>query len=170
MEEIEKYKLEITELESNIKLKGKQIQKDKNTQFCELYQSFTNKRILKYKLEMIIGIFIKERQRNCQAKLNQAEQTIEKLRKKIQSLNEEIEELKKLLDNNQEEEEAKSVQTEEKNMKIRVETSKYETRTYQRPTGRSASQGIARVIRRSNEPVNVVVRTTKISYKRRNEG
>ena len=96
--------------------------------------------------------------------------TAENYYRKIQSLNEEIEELKKLLDNNQEEEEAKSVQTEEKNMKIRVETSKYETRTYQRPTGRSASQGIARVVRRSNEPVNVVVRTTKISYRRRNEG
>ena len=112
---------------------------------------------------MIIGLFIILRERHIRVKLTQSEQLNENLRKKIQSLNDEIDELKSLL-NAQNEEIKKNINDEEQN----IEFDRYKSSTY-KCTGRSASQGIARVIRRSNEPVNVVVRTTKISYKRRNE-
>ena len=158
--EIEQYKLQIKDLESKAKLKEKKVENNKNTQFCELYKSFTKKTLIRYKIEMIIGMFIKERERHCKVRLMQSEQLNEKLRTKIQSLNEEIEELKRLL-NAEDEKIEDNINDEENNIDYR--TNKYKC------VGRSASQGLVRVIRRSNEPVNVVVKTTKISYRRRNE-
>ena len=168
LEEIENYKLQIAEMESNIKLKNKKITKDRNTQFCELYKSFSKKIIIKYKLEMIIGMFIREKEKNMKVKISELEILNEKLKKRNQTLIEEIEELKRLLG-------AKTIENKEEekeiNTEIKVETNKSRTSVFKKYAGRSTSQGYARVIRRSNnEPVNVVVSTTKISYRRRNEG
>ena len=157
--EIEQYKLQIIEVESNIKIIEKKI-KNKNAQFCELYKSFAKKKIIRYKIEMIIGMFIKQREKHCKMKLTQSEQLNAELKKKIQSLNEEIEELKSLL-NTEEEKIEDNINDEENNTEY--QRSKYKC------VGRSASQGLVRVIRRTNEPVSVVVKNTKITYKRRNE-
>ena len=54
-------------------------------------------------------------------------------------------------------------------MEIKVENNNYKSSVFKKYAARSSSQGVTRVIRRSNEPVNVVVSTTKISYRRRNE-
>ena len=98
-------------------------------------------------------------------KISELEILNEKLKKRNQTLIEEIEELKRLLG-------AKTIENKEEekeiNTEIKVETNKSRTSVFKKYAGRSTSQGYARVIRRSNnEPVNVVVSTTKISYRRR---
>ena len=161
--EIEKYKIQIFEMESKEKLKVKK-PKDRNAQFCELFKSFSKKVILRYKLEMIIGMFVRQKEKNMQVKISQLDQLNEKLKKRNQSLMEEIEELRKLLESRNKEDEK-----EENNMEIKVENNNYKSSVFKKYAARSSSQGVTRVIRRSNEPVNVVVSTTKISYRRRNE-
>ena len=169
--EIEKYKIQISEMESNPKLK---IQKPKNRNllFCELYKSFSKKIILRYKLEMIIGMFIRQKEKNMQAKMMQLDQLNETLKKRNQSLIEEIEELRKLLETSGKEI-VKEVNNEEEkkenNVEIKAQTNTNRNIVFKKYAARSSSQGMARVIRRSNEPVSVVVSTTKISYRRRNE-
>ena len=86
-------------MESNIKLKNKKITKDRNTQFCELYKSFSNKKLIKYKIEMIIGMYLKQKEKELNKKIVIIEELNEKLKIKNKSLTEEIEELKNLLEN-----------------------------------------------------------------------
>ena len=171
MIEIEKCKTQITEMEANTKVKIKK-PKNRNLQFCELYKAFSKKIILRYKLEMIIGMFIRQKEKNMEVKLMQLDQLNEKLKKRNQSLMEEIEELRKLLERSGKEivkEVNNEEKKEEKNVEVKVETNTNRNSVFKKYAARSSSQGMARVIRRSNEPVNVVVSTMKISYKRRNE-
>ena len=117
-------------------------------------------------------MFIRQKEINMQIKIDQSDQLNEKLKKRNQALIEENAELRRLLESRGDEQNEKK---EENNMEIKVQTSNNKEgnsifKKYGGGPGRSSSQGYARVIRRSNEPVNIVVKTTKISYKRRNEG
>ena len=116
---------------------------------------------------MIIGMFIKQREKHIKLEINQLKELNDKLKKRNQALMEEIEALKKLLENYENKEEEKKEENKDENTQIKVETIK--KGRIEKYTARSSSQGYVRVIRRNNEPVNVVETTMKISYKRRNE-
>ena len=124
---------------------------------------------------MIIGMFIRQKEKEMQIKIRELNQLIEQLKKRIQVLNEENEGMKrstKLVQKEDDKEIDKYI-----NENIQMETNPDSNRgtskymKYQSVQNRSSSQGIARVIRRTKEiEGNVIVSTTKISYKRRNQG
>ena len=163
LDEKEKLLTQIKEYENNKdKATDKKI-KNKNAQFCELYQSFSNKKLLKYKFEMIVGMFVKQKEKEMKIKIKQLNEIIENLKKRNQVLTEENENLK---DNEDEYIE------EEGNERTQIE-SKYGTKTYNKNRNnqnRSNSYGLVRVIRRNKDfKANKFISVSKISYRRRNE-
>jgi cell division protein FtsB len=164
--EKEKLIIKIREYEVNKSKEKKIIPKDKNTQFCELYKSYSMKRILKYKFEMIVGMFVKQKEKEMSIKIKQLNQIIEKLKKRNQVLTDEIEALKT----------SGEMLEEDNTDRVNVEpypdsnTGSATYNRYQNINYRSNSQGLVRVIRRTKESTgNVFKSVSKITCRRRNE-
>ena len=120
---------------------------------------------------MIIGMYVKQKEKEMNYKINQLKEVIEKMKKRNQTLTDEIEAFK-----NREiivkEDDNEDFINEQIHMDTNAGTNKG-TSTYIKHESnqyRSSSQGFARVIRRSQAvPVNMVTSISKIVYRRRNE-
>lgn len=170
MIEIDKLKAKIEELET-LKYKGKKVPKDKNALFCFLYKSFSEKVILKYKLEMIIGMFMRKLEKEMEIKINKLKEINENYKKRIQILNEENESLKLSLNKEDEKEE----KTQEDNNISN--TGRKEIKVNRFSHNRSSSQGgLSKFIGTSTKQYGIgnaiiTTKTTQISYKKkRKEG
>ena len=79
---IENLKIQIKSSESNKPKKEKNI----NEQFCELYQSFTNKKKCQYEIDMIIGMHLSRQEKNYEKKFNNLVEVQNRLKKRISDL------------------------------------------------------------------------------------
>jgi chromosome segregation ATPase len=155
--EIEKLKAKLEEIESE-KYKGKNVPKDKKALFCYLCKSFSEKVILKYKLDMFIGMFMRKIEKDMQIKINKLKEINENYQKRIQALIEENENYKKRL--NQEEEKDDQMPGDNENNKIR-----------EYKHNRSISQGeLSKFIGSQIGNTIITTKTTQISYKKRRRG
>ena len=157
-----------------LKYKGKKVPKDKNALFCFLYKSFSEKFILKYKLDMIIGMFMRKLEKEMEIKINKLKEINENYKKRIQILNEENESFKISLNQEVEKEEQTP---EDNNINNISNTDKKEIKVNRFSHNRSSSQGgLSKFIGTSTRQYGIgnaiiTTKTTQISYrKKRKEG
>ena len=105
--------------------------------------------MLKYKLDMFIGMFMRKIEKDMQIKINKLKEINDNYQKRIQALIEENENLKKRLD--QEDEKDDQLLGDNENKKIR-----------EYAHNRASSQGCLNTI--------ITTKTTQISYKKRRRG
>ena len=177
--EIEKLNKKIKELSGKLEdaksVSKSKVKKNKNVQFCELYKSFSQKILLRYKLEMIIGMFVKRKEREMQIRIDKINELYDDLRKRNKDLMEELALLKKspFITRNDDNQEItniinKNIQTAKSPENT---TSKGSSRYKRYFHNRSNSEGIAKVVKLTREiSGNIIVNTTKISYKRKKQG
>ena len=175
---IEKLKEQLLEYESQ---NGKV--KVKNELFCDLYKSFLQKKLIKHKIDMIIGMYIKSYGKQMESKYKKLSEKEKLLKKKISELTEELHMLKygKKMPSDLEEyqnqiniEETHTPQSDGENEnKLKIYDEKDGIRSLKKIiSNRSGSQGITRVVdvgTVTKEVGNAVIttKTTQISYKRR---
>ena len=152
---IEELKSQISELESN-----KERPKNRNELFCELYEKFSKKKLMKYKIDMIIGMHLQRLMKECEKKCS-------KYKRRIAELTEELHMLKygKKMPSNLEELQDKIADVSQ----VEGDGENYLKNLISK---RSNSQGIGRFvdIGTTTQPFGnaiITTRTTQISYKRK---
>jgi len=153
LNEIDRLNAKMEEFESD-KNRGKNVPKEKKALFCYLCKSFSQKIILKYKLDMFIGMFMRKIEKDMQIKINKLKELNENYKKRIQILTEEIENCKKGLNKEDEKD------VDDDNNKIKEYTH-----------NRSISQGGMReLVGTTTQQIGntiITTKTTQISYKKR---
>ena len=164
--EIRTLKIKITEYESKIEKP-----KEKNELFCQLYSSFSQKKLVSLKIDMIIGIYLYRYKKEMEIKYN-------KMQKKIDDLTEELYMFKfgkKIISDLDEIQNENIAQNEGENSnKVQIYEKSGGKGFKTSMTNRSTSQGITRVINVgtvTKEIGNALIttKTTQISYKKKME-
>ena len=125
---------------------------------------------------MLIGMFVKQKEKEMQIRIDKLNELIDNLRKRNRNLMEECGMTKNkqfIYTSNTENKEIAKITNQDYQTETSPEnrTIKGHSRYVKYLQNRSSSEGISRVVRRSKEiKGNVIVSTTKISYKRRNQG
>jgi chromosome segregation protein len=177
---IEKLKLKISEYESGDFTK-KETTKNPNELFCELYQKFSNKKLIQYKIEMLIGMYLQKQLKSLEKKYSKMAEDINKYKKRISELTGELHIIKfgkRLPSNLEEYKDQINLKTDEGQTQGEEQTQIFEGRDGEKIIKRiiskraSSHEGITRVIdvgTTQKEFGNAIIttRTTQISYKRK---
>ena len=177
---IEQLKLKISEYESGDFTK-KETSKNPNELFCELYQKFSNKKLIQYKIEMLIGMYLQKQIKNLEKKYSKMEEDINKYKKRISELTEELHLIKfgkKLPSNLEEYKDQIDIKKNEGQTIGEEQTQIFEGKDGEKIIKRiiskraSSHEGITRVVdvgTTTKEVGNAIIttRTTQISYKRK---
>ena len=127
---------------------------------------------------MLIGMFVKQKEKEMQIRIDKLNELIDNLRKRNRNLMEECGMTKNkqfIYTSNTENKEIAKITNQDYQTETSPENRTIKGHGHSRYVkylqNRSSSEGISRVVRRSKEiKGNVIVSTTKISYKRRNQG
>ena len=161
--EIERLKARLLELESSDKSKDKNIPKEKNALFCYLYNSFSKKILIKYKLEMLIGMYMRQVEKEMGIKMSKLNELNNIYQKRIKILNEENESLKKRLQGEKEKETLEQTDDGSGNRKFSRFRRLEESRSY-------SQGGLTQQVNTSTRHIGntiITTKTTQISYKKK---
>ena len=64
--------------------------RNKNKLFTELYEKFSKKKLIKYKIDMIIGMFIQQQKKDCEKKHSRLLEEINNYKRRLSQLNKEL--------------------------------------------------------------------------------
>jgi chromosome segregation ATPase len=160
----------------------KGIKKDKNEKFCDLFSSFSKKTLIKHKIDMIIGMYLKKYEDEMEVKYNKFLEKEKILKKRIADLTGELHMIKygkkmassvEEYQNNNNVEEITPQSDGENENKIAIYDGNNGIKSLQKIiSNRADSQGITRIVdvgTVTKEIGNAVIttKTTQISYKRR---
>ena len=91
---VQQYESKINEFENIIKTNEKKEPSDKNQLFSNLFKSFNDRVLLKPKIDTLIGMYMKQKERNMQVRYDKLVELNEKLKKRNKNLLNEIDEYK----------------------------------------------------------------------------
>ena len=148
-------------------------EKNINEQFCELYQTFTNKKKCQYEIDMLIGMHLSKQQKNYEKKYNNLIEVQNRLKKRISDLTSQLNMLKygKKMPSDLEEhkieidiDNANLIDLDNKTTQITEIKRDYKCNTFQK----YSEKKMRTLSRRIGD--NTITTTTQISYKRRQKG